>query len=155
ESWTALALGFGTTVFPQEVLVLPPVPIVGPVPAAARVNASVVPITLPVADSEYMVTAQFTTLTGDVVQLAAVASLVTFPVAPPTPLTASTLRVNRPMQRDQPASEDVELRWPRLSGTLRPHQYALGGIIDNTPTILNDPRPGTNTGFKPYIPARP
>ena len=63
-----------------------------------------------------------------VLELAAVASTVQTPVLGPAlgQLQATTLRRHRPLVRDQATSEDVEVRWPRLSGSLRPHQYALG-----------------------------
>ena len=157
DPWTALALGFGTTVFPIEVVPSPAPKIVADqLTALASVTAdpaSVAPITLPNIDADYMVTSQFKLVTGDIVELAAIGNLVNFAAAPPTQLTATSIRRHRPMVRDQAGTEDVELTWQRLGGALRPHQYALGIQVNNALSVLNTPRPVTNTGFLPYVPS--
>jgi hypothetical protein len=156
DPWTALGLGFGTTMFPTEVtppdvprIIADEVGLVG----VAAADVSLAPITLPEIDSDYMVTGQFKLSTTNTVELAAVGSLVRFAVAPPIQLMATTARRHRPMVRDQASSEDVELTWQRVGGSLRPHQYALGIQVDNTLSVLNAARPGFNTGFIPYVPS--
>jgi hypothetical protein len=156
DPWSALGLGFGTTMFPTEIP--PPLPVPKIVAdgssllGVAAAAGSLAPITLPPIDSDYMVTGQFNVPTGTV-ELAAVGSLVRFAVAPPTQFAATTARRHRPMVRDQAGSEDVELSWQRVGGSLRPHQYALGIQVANTLSVLNAVRPGFKTGFIPYVPS--
>ncbi|HEX2516214.1 MAG TPA: hypothetical protein VH257_16010, partial [Chloroflexota bacterium] len=162
DTWTAVALGFGTTAFPNEVFIpVPPklapngAPFGAPAGLAA-VTGGPAPQPVPLVDMEYMVAVNVRRSNGQVMELAAVASTVRTPVLGPAlgQLQASTLRRHRPLNRDQPRTEDVEVRWPRLAGSLRPHQYALGFQPGNTTSVvvLNESRPGG--GFIPYVPAR-
>jgi hypothetical protein len=155
DPWTALALGFGVTAFPKDLPTPPRLTAEAqPSLAVAGTGSTLAPLFIPAIDTDYMVTGKFRLADGTVVELAAIANLVRYAVAPPAALTATTVRRHRPMLRDQAGSEDVELRWPRVSGQLRPHQYALGIQVGNTLGVLNQPRPGSNTGFNPYGPTQ-
>jgi hypothetical protein len=125
DSWTALALGFGTTDLPTQV----------------------------VPGFDYMVTAPYTMPFGFKLTLAAVAVPSRFPVQPPVAFAAQAARRHRPLNADREAGADVALTWRRLQRHFHPQGYALG-IREGggAPTVLNQPRKGV--GFIPYIPAR-
>lgn len=139
DSWTALALGFGTTDFPTQ--------LIGPV------SGVVVAPREPAPAFDYMITADYELPGGLKATLAACAAPPRFKVQPPVPLTASTLRRHRPLNLDGPAGADISLNWTRLPRQAPPQGYAFairqGGAA---PEVLNQPRQGV--GFVPYIPAR-
>src|SRR5262249_6993618 len=138
DSWSALALGFGTTDFPGFEKITSPFT----EPPRPRMP-----------QFDYMVTIALKLPFGLSVELAALAAPARFGPQVPVDLLGQTLRRNRPLRRDEPSSEAVELRWARLPGQISPHGYAIGVVEDATaPRALNEARRGA--GFVPYVPAR-
>jgi hypothetical protein len=138
DSWTALALGFGTTDFP----------------AFENVTSPFVEPPRPrMPQFDYMVTVGLQLPFGLKLDLAAIASPSRFNPQDPVGLEARNVRHHRPLKRDEPASEAVELRWARLPGQISPHAYALGVLEGNAPPVVLNERRFAG-GFVPYVPAQ-
>src|SRR5215831_11126749 len=112
DTWTALALGFGTTDFPAQVT----------------------------PGFDYMITAPYTMPFGFKLTLAAVAVPSGFAVQQPVAFAAQTARRHRPLKADLAAGADVALSWRRLPRNFHPQGYAIG-IREGSgaPTVLNQP----------------
>ncbi|HWS87546.1 MAG TPA: hypothetical protein VN282_11320 [Pyrinomonadaceae bacterium] len=178
DSYAATGLGYGTIDFPSVEPGRQPVrniprpttdfkpPGEAEPPRAARLQpdvgvgmASAVaqtvfndPPGVPSLHWDYMVTGPFTLLLGIKMELAAIATPSSEPVAAQS-LTAASIAKGRPPGVDQESRETVRLRW-----LVSPYPEAYGVAVKRAGEVstqmLNPPR-GQAGGYQPYVPNRP
>jgi hypothetical protein len=148
DSYTAVALGYGTVDIPPIVATHPPL-------AAVVVQRSITPPADNFGDHDYMVTAPFTFPFGLSITLAAL-STGESPVEAPAGLHATVKQVHAPVARNKAAPAVINVSWqpPAI-----PQGYGvLASRAPNQSEVLNAPRPTTVHGFNPFVgivPANP
>jgi hypothetical protein len=142
DSYSAVALGYGTIDIPPTVTTQPPPPTIVALPPR-----SVPPID-GFSDCDYMATAPFVFPFGMKFTLAAL-STGELPVEAPLGLSSKVKQVHAPVKRNQAAPAVINVSWQ--PSTIPQGYGILASRASNQSEVLNAPRPSVVQGYDPFV----